>query len=303
MSLRSNDGNTGATKDHPDFSLHWTVGFAGKRQVAPERESIVRQALSRALDTLLMKAVRQGASLTAVSSIARGGDLIFAEAALGKDHRRKWSWKCVLPFPLEPFLDNDLDDLQEPERTALRRRAADCVQSATTPPIVTSPGDNVNDRAQREESYLDCGYRVVDEADVVIVLLNGQEMADFDKVLDSSRSLSGPGSVAVARYAIAARHPTILLDADAPDPWEARRIYNDPETKPVREEFFYDDVVTPLVEASLKNPKLTPDPQASGDQGWDTPNMRAVAHLLNALGASADTRQPSTIVSLRLILT
>ena len=96
-----------ATEEHPDFALHWTVGFAGKRQIAPARESIVRDALSRALDALLMKAVDQGASLTAVSSIARGGDLIFAEAALGKDHRRKWPWKCVLPFPLEPFLDHD----------------------------------------------------------------------------------------------------------------------------------------------------------------------------------------------------
>jgi hypothetical protein len=259
--------------------------------------------LSRALDTLLMKAVRQGASLTAVSSIARGGDLIFAEAALGQGHRRTWPWKCVLPFPLQPFLDNDLGDLQEPERTALRRRATDCVRSASTPPIVTSPGTDVNDRAQREESYLDCGYRVVDEADVVIVLLSGQEIADFDKTLDSSRSLAGPGSAAVARYAIAARHPTILLDADAPDPWDARRIYNDPEAKPVREEFFYDGLVTPLVEASLKNPKRSADPPASEDQAWSTPNMRAVAHLLNALGVSADTHQSSTLVSLRRILT
>jgi len=73
MSLRSNDGgDTAAADNHPDFSLHWTVGFAGKRQIPPARESVVREALSRALDTLLMKAVRQGASLTAVSSIARG---------------------------------------------------------------------------------------------------------------------------------------------------------------------------------------------------------------------------------------
>ena len=247
MSLRSNDGDTVATEDHSDFSLHWTVGFAGKRMIAPAREPVVRAAVSRALDALLMKAVRQGASLTAVSSVARGGDLIFAETALGKDHRRKWPWKCVLPFSLEPFLDNDLGDLQEPERTALRRRATDCVRAATTPPIVTSPGTDVHERAQREESYLDCGYRVVDEADVVIVLLTGQEMAECDKTLDSSRALAGPGSAAVARYAIAARHPTILFDADAPDPWDARRIYNDPEAKPVPEEFFHDDLAAALV--------------------------------------------------------
>jgi len=301
MSLRSNDGDTAAANEHPDFSLHWTVGFAGKRQITPARESAVREALSRALDTLLMKAVRQGASLTAVSSIARGGDLIFAEAALGKDHRRKWPWKCVLPFPLEPFLDHDLDDLPEPERAALRRRAIDCVRSATTSPIVTSPGTEVNDRSQREESYLDCGYRVVDESDVVLVLLTGREMADFDNALESNRPLAGAGSAAVARYAIAARHPTILLDADAPDPWEARKTYNDPETKPVREEFFYDDQLTPLVDASLKNPGLLRAPPAA-DQSY-TPNMRAVAHLLTALGYSADTHQTSTLVSLRLILT
>ena len=292
-----------ATEDHPDFSLHWTVGFAGKRQIAAAREPIVREALSRALDTLLMKAVRQGASLTAVSSIARGGDLIFAEAALGKDHRRQWPWKCVLPFPLEPFLDNDLGDLPEPERTSLRRRATDCVRSATTAPIVTSPGTDVSDRAQREESFLDCGYRVVDESDVVIVLLNGQELAGFDKVIDSTSSLSGAGSAAIARYAIAGRHPTILLDADAPDPWEGRRTYNDPEAKPVREEFFYDDQLTPLVDASLKNRNVPREPPASGNQMSYTPNMRAVAHLLNALGVSADTHQSSTLVSLRLILT
>jgi hypothetical protein len=301
MSLPSNDGDTVATEESSDFSLHWTVGFAGKRQIAPARESAVHDALARALDFLWMKAVDQGASLTAVSSIARGGDLIFAEAALGKGHRRKWPWKCVLPFPLNPFLDNDLGDLPEPERAALRRRATDCVQSATTLPIVTSPGTDVSARAQREEAYLDCGYRIVDEADVVIVLLNGQEFADFDQASGSSRPPVGPGSAAVARYAIAARHPTILLDADAPDPWEARRIYNDPEAKPVREEFFHDGLVTPLVEDSLKKAKLPP--AASGDEVWSTPNTRAVAHLLNALGVSADTHQSSTIVRLRLVLT
>src|SRR6185436_18417003 len=69
------------------------------------------------------------------------------------------------------------------------------------------------------------------------------------------------------------------------------------------EEFFFDDQLTPLVDASLKNQHVPQHSQAAGDQLLYTPSMRAVAHLRNALDASADSHQSSTLVSLRLILT
>jgi hypothetical protein len=289
------------------FGLLWTVGFAGKRHIDPAREEIIAGALSHTLDFLRERAAQQVSSLTAVSSIARGGDVIFAELALGKrNHRKQWHWKCVLPFRRETFLDMDLADLDAPVRDIARRRATACLEASMVDAIITSPGIDQNDRAQREQAYLDCGYRVVDESDVVIVLLTASEIADFERHLsEKAPALAGPGSAAVARFAFAARRPLILLNADADDPWQARKVYNNPDEGGSPDDgFFFDPQVTHLIaECTATYPELPDDVPAFAGQTLYTPPMRAVAHLQYALGAWADRHQSSTVSQLRLILT
>src|SRR5689334_19781383 len=84
-----------------DFRVIWTLGFAGKRRL-PDCDD-ARQALRTELEGLLSAAECEQARLVAVSSLAIGSDLLFAEECL----RMSIPLRVMLPFDAQEFLKDD----------------------------------------------------------------------------------------------------------------------------------------------------------------------------------------------------
>jgi hypothetical protein len=323
------------------FPLIWTVGFSGKRHLPPGSEERVAKALDLALHDLRTKAGLQHAHLTAVSSIARGADVLFAQAC--QKQPDPLPWKCLLPFPLETFLEWDLksapdvDGKSAPvsaaERESLHKMAVECLAKAQPAiPIVLdqAQGFLVEDDEMRDTAYQECGYRVVDESDVMIVVLRAEEMdkvrkavtmrveldrlrrqawekgkpldfKELDQALARFAECNKAGTMAATLYAYAAKHPCILLNADAEDPWNDREILNDPLKKVPAEEWFSDRHVTAVLQESLAGPP--PENQESNPcdiaemqthAGPDTVNRRNLWTLMGYLGDYANTSQKAT---------
>jgi hypothetical protein len=249
------------------FSLVWTVGFSGKRFLPDEAKAA--QAIENALALLHEAARKQAATLMAISSLARGGDVLFARACThATADRPALPWKCLLPFAWEPFQQYDLalDDTETPlprtERQQREAEAAACRKASFETPEIACPRADPSDREERIAAYLECGYRTVDEADVMIVLLRGDEFAavrgwaqTIEQARAQGRRLSSEeagaarsesslkaGSRAIALYAVAARRPCLLLNADAAEP--ESYFANQPRGK---DALFVDAIITPLV--------------------------------------------------------
>jgi len=146
----------------PAFPLLWTVGLSGHRELPDE--SMARAAVREELASLKQAASDQHAQLTAVSSLALGADLLFAEECLAAG----LPWKCLLPFALEEFRKDGFSEVDW-------ARAERCLSHAYRVEI-TSPGLPADDAA-RKLAYLDCGHRTVEAADVMLLLWNGEPAA------------------------------------------------------------------------------------------------------------------------------
>lgn len=325
------------------FPLLWTIGFSGKRLLPPGSGKKIATAIDQALLFCLEKARAQHSELTAVSSIARGADVLFAQACgkAGTDI----PWKCLLPFSKGPFLEWDLQDAPaELDLGQLRKLAEDCIAKASPRrlQVMNLPQDfDVKDEMQRATAYQECGYRIVDESDVMITVLRNDEIlkvkaaVERRKELDQKRRdawaegknmdvaelnaallrdqvdcLKG-GSVAITLYAFAAKHPCILLDADADDPWATRFILNDPTQREDRGKWFCDPSVTPVLTEALaapEPPKLEANPcdhekkEVRAHAGPDTPDRRRVWMLMNYLSQFAGKNQKVTQNGLKNML-
>lgn len=306
-----------AAADPFAFPLMWTVGFSGKRHLADEAKAA--QAIEAALDFLHHAAHQQHSRLTGISSIARGGDVLFAEACT----RSALPWKCLLPFGAPDFFAFDLahasdrSAVPETERTARRDRAEQSLRLSFEEPSVVCPRTDPRDAEQRIAAYLECGYRTVDEADVMILLLRAAEFAHVKeravameraqaagRALSSSEDPAGAlaakaGTRSVALYAVAARRPCLLLDVDADDPWAARYFAHEPKSP---EALFVDPVITPLVHhaAHLSGPERRSDSRTLS--GPVTPTRLAVAALMRRFGAIAGEHQGRALGGMKWML-
>lgn len=87
------------------FPMLWTLGFSGKRLLPAGSEPKVTAALDQAIEFLIQKADEQDSQLTTVSSIARGADMLFAQAcqkerkgaADGLPSGNRMLWLTTLP--------------------------------------------------------------------------------------------------------------------------------------------------------------------------------------------------------------
>jgi conflict system pore-forming effector with SLATT domain len=180
-----------------DLIDHWVVGFSGKRKLNnPEG---VRAVLRDVLQSL--RRLTDG-QLVAISSVAIGADSLFVDEAMNLGI----PWICVLPFPQNAFF-NDRDFPAPQEKEAARqklREAADCEVVR----IPRSP-DELNDSTWRRAAFAEAGFRCVDEADIVIIVLH--DAADPGK----------PGGTGdVVTYARAGKRPLVVID---PDTQQVRR--------------------------------------------------------------------------------
>ena len=153
--VSSNAGPTG-------FPLVWTLGFSGHRRLPDE--SAARRALREEIASLKAEAAARNSRVTAVSSIALGADLMFAEECLAAG----LPWKCLLPFPKDEFRKDDFAE-------ADWARVEECLAKAYRVEV-TSQGIPPDAEA-RNTAYLDCGHRTVEAADVMLLLWNGQPAA------------------------------------------------------------------------------------------------------------------------------
>ena len=294
------------------LKLHWTIGFSGKR--FPSCEERAGRAIRQALDWLQERAALQDAQLTALSSIARGGDVCFARACFAMSP--PLPWKCLLPFGQTEFLRLDLESDQNlsplsPEQITHRNSAAtDCINAAfdihtppteppSPPPQPPDPLDPDGSKARRVVAYLECGYRTVDESDVMICLLRADE---FNALLSGENPPTAQtppaapvlslkaGTLAIARYTLAARRPCLLLNADAADPWKSHKLLNDPQEQKPKRVLFFDDVTTALIRRTADPFTLPLDP-GNMTGGPVTSARQSVLFTQRRLGALANNHK------------
>jgi hypothetical protein len=155
-----------------------SVGFTGHRQVADPAGA--RAAIDQALQRLQAAA---GSPLAAVSSVASGSDTLFVEAVRAQD----LPWSLLLPFPLAEFRK----DFGRADWERVQRLPPKAVRTHVEPPQPT-----------REDAYLACGLRTVDESDAMIAFWNG-------------RAAAGRGGTAeIVEYVRKQQKPLLWIHAD-----------------------------------------------------------------------------------------
>jgi len=136
------------------------VGFTGHRKVADPGGA--QAAIAAAIRRMLAAA---GGAMAAVSSAASGADTLFVEAALAQG----LPWSLLLPLPLEEFR-KDFDAAGCRRLEELQQRAG---RTLVEPPQPT-----------RDDAYLACGRRTVDESDAMIAFWDGREAAGMGGTAD-----------------------------------------------------------------------------------------------------------------------
>lgn len=158
------------------LTVFHVVGFTGHRRVAD------RAGLERALREVLAGLEREpGVEWLALSSVAAGGDTIFARTAL----ELRFGWEAVLPLPPAEFR-SDFSEAEWQEAQALLAQAEQVRV--------------LGERPQRDEAYLDCGMETVDACDVLLAAWDGEP------------ARGRGGTAEIVAYARELRRPLILVD-------------------------------------------------------------------------------------------
>lgn len=142
------------------------IGFVGHRMLAnPEQvKKRIAAELVRLRDEYASRSAPEDRrKIAAISSIASGADMLFAEAAL----ETGIEWLVYLPFPAEEFSK----DFSEADWTRAKRALDNAIFKYTGPALEpqTAP---VKANAQRIAAYSACGQRIADECDVLIAVID-----------------------------------------------------------------------------------------------------------------------------------
>jgi len=128
---------------------YWVVGFTGHRQLTEPEE------ISRAISAEIENIRRQvKGKLAALSSIARGGDTLFAQIAIQKEI----PWFVLLPFEHSEFKK----DFNEIEWAV----AEECLLRAVKEEVLLT-------QAVSTDAYSAVGRKTVDQANVVLAVWDG----------------------------------------------------------------------------------------------------------------------------------
>lgn len=166
------------TMPAPDaLPLFHVVGFSGHRQLT--HASSVEPAVKRALEALRKEG---SGEWIAMSSIAEGGDMVFARQSL----LLGLTWHAILPLPPAEFR-KDFSD-------AAWREVESFLAEAEQVRVVSETGE-------REDAYLDAGMETVHACDVLLV------------VWDGAPARGKGGTADVVAYARELKKPLVIVDA------------------------------------------------------------------------------------------
>jgi hypothetical protein len=157
------------------------VGFTGHRRI--ENEKKVAAVLREVIDALHRD---HGGDMIGRSSIASGGDTLFAEACLAANLK----WIALLPFPEAEF-KKDFNDADW-KRVEVLLNQAERVET-------------LSETAERPGGYLHCGLATVDGADLMVALWNG----------NASRGLGGTAEI--VEHARLVKKPLLLISSNGLD--------------------------------------------------------------------------------------
>lgn len=154
------------------------IGFTGHRRVENEaRAALVLGDVIAVLNRDL------GSDMIGRSSVASGGDTLFAEACVAANLK----WVGLLPFPESEF-KKDFND-------ADWKRARKLLDQAERIEVLS-------DTAERPQGYLHCGLATVDGADLMVALWNGK----------ASRGLGGTADI--VEHARRLEKPLVLISSN-----------------------------------------------------------------------------------------
>lgn len=157
------------------------VGFTGHRRLADP--AMIAQRIQEGLDVISGQSRRP---LAAVSSAAIGADTLFIQAV----QQRKIPWTLLLPFPATVFANED--DFPLPtDRDTFHELAAKAAH------IHVDPGFKPDRQSpeSRENGFLECGLRTVEECDVLLAVWDGLEprgLGGTGRIVTYARELGKP---------------------------------------------------------------------------------------------------------------
>ncbi len=164
-------------RESSQLPIFHVLGFSGHRQVRLPREAGL--AVRAAIESLRAEGPGEWIAL---SSLAVGGDTLFARQALGLG----LAWHAILPLPPAEFrADFTAEDWKVVESL---------LPEAEQVRVISENGS-------REDAYLDCGMDTVNDCDVVLAFWDGE-------------AARGKGGTAdVVTYARELGKPILLIDA------------------------------------------------------------------------------------------
>ena len=125
--------------------------------------SAVESTIRFSLERLKIQAEEQNGQVVALSSIAAGSDTLFAQQAEASGI----SWKALLPMDPKEFRS----DFTESEWAQANSCLEHTKEIKITPSL--SP-DRMKDPDVRNQAYLDAGLQMVDNADLLLSVWDGQ---------------------------------------------------------------------------------------------------------------------------------
>jgi hypothetical protein len=159
-------------------SQPFIVGFTGHRRVRNEEK--IAEVLREVIASLQRDI---GGDIVGRSSVASGGDTLFAEACFAANLK----WIALLPFPEAEFTK----DFSGPD-WARAKALLDQAKRIET----------LSDTVERPGGYLHCGLATVDGADLMVALWDG-------------KAPRGPGGTAqIVEHARLVQKPLILISSD-----------------------------------------------------------------------------------------
>jgi hypothetical protein len=160
------------------LSRPFILGFTGHRQV--NNEETIARLLGEVIATLQRDIGRE---IIGRSSVASGGDTLFAEACLAS----RLKWIAMLPFPEAEFMkDFEKEDWKRAKALLDRAERVELFSETT----------------ERPDGYLRCGLATVDGADAMIALWDG-------------KAPRGPGGTAeIVEHTRSLQKPLVLISSD-----------------------------------------------------------------------------------------